>query len=1077
MNAIVVVALRRPLTFVVMSILIVLFGGLAAWKTPTDIFPNIGIPVVAVVWTYNGLTPQDMSGRVVYYYERALTTTVQNIEHIESQSLYGRGIVKVFFQPGTDVAAAQAQITSISQTVLKQMPAGITPPQVLVYNASSVPVLDLQVSAPGMTAAQVYDMASNLIRPALVGVPGAAIPTPYGGASLNVEIDLDQTKLLAHGLSATDVGNALKVQNVVLPAGDQKIGAIDYMVETNSSPIEVDSFNNLPIKTVGGATIYLRDVAYVHRGSPPQANAVLVKGKQAVLIQILKSGNASTLAVVAGIKAALPDLLRTLTKGVSIVPLNDASGFVRDSVEDVLQEMLTAAILTGLTVLLFLGSWRSTLIVATSIPLAILSSVLVLSLVGQTINVMTLGGLALAVGILVDDATVMIENIDVHLEGGAELEAGIIEAANQIVVPTFVATLCICIVWLPLFQLSGIAGYLFLPLAEAIIFAMVASFILSRTLVPTMAAYLLKGQVEQHRHGPVENPGFFGRFQRGFNRRFGQFRDGYKGLLTSSLEGRWAFILLFSAVSFGSLGLIGYLGRDFFPEIKSGEIDMHIRAPIGTRLEDASKIAVLVNGSIRDILKGEVSNLLDNCGLPASGINEAYNATGTIGPQDCDITISLKNPVSPVAEDRFRLREKLPALYPGTTFTFLPGDITAKILNFGLPAPIDVQISGRGQAENIAYAQTMAAKLRGIAGAADVNIQQTSNEPTLNVEASRSFAIGTGLNQADVADNALTTLSGSGQTAPTYWLDTKSGVSHLVNIQTPQNQLPSMNSLESIPVDKGNGNPGGNSTQLLGAVSTITQTGSPLLSSHYNILPVIDIYVSTQGRDLGAVNDAVLKVVAEMKDQRPHDATVHVRGQAETMGSAYTQLIGGLALSILLVYLIIVVNFQSWLDPFIIITALPSALAGIVWSLFLTHTTLSVPALTGAIMCMGTATANSILVVSFARDRLAEHGDAILAATEAGYERIRPVLMTALAMMIGMLPMSFSNTQNAPLGRAVIGGLLVATFATLLFVPCVFALLHGRRARKDSRNDEGPMNASGRHDGPRPVPAHAGAHA
>ncbi len=1042
MNAIVLVALRRPLTFVVMSILIVLFGGLAVFDTPTDIFPDIRIPVVAVVWTYNGLAPQDMSGRVIYYYERALTVTVQNIEHIESQSLYGRGIVKIFFQPGTDVAAAQAQITSISQTVLKQMPAGITPPQVLSYNASSVPVLDLQVSASGMTAAQVYDMASNLIRPALVSVPGTAIPTPYGGASLNVEIDLDQAKLLAHGLSAVDVGSALRTQNVVLPAGDQKIGAIDFMVETNASPIAVSTFNNLPIKTVGGATIYLRDVAYVHRGSPPQANAVLVQGKQAVLIQILKSGNASTLAVVAGVKAALPGIINTLPAGVSITTLNDASGFVRDSVKDVVQEMITAAILTGLTVLLFLGSWRSTLIVATSIPLAILCSVLTLSLLGQTINVMTLGGLALAVGILVDDATVMIENIDTHLEHGAELEAGIIEAANQIVVPTFVATLCICIVWLPLFRLSGIAGYLFLPLAEAIVFAMIASFILSRTLVPTMANFLLRAQVAKHKAGPTSRPGLFGRFQRGFERRFTSFRERYKDTLSRSLANRVRFILLFSAASFGSLALILVLGRDFFPSIKSGEIDLHMRAPIGLRLEDASKLAVLVDGSIRQLLPGQVANLVDNCGLPVSGTNQAYNATGTIGPQDCDITISLNNPTSPVDDYRFKLRRELPELYPGSTFTFLPGDITAKILNFGLPAPIDVQISGRNQTANLDYAEAMAARLRQIPGIADVNIQQTLNEPTLRVAASRSFALGIGLTEADIANNALATLSGSGQTAPTYWLDTTNGVSHLVNIQTPQNQLTTMNSLESIPVDKGDGNPGGQSAQLLGALSRVSQTGTPLLVSHYNILPVIDIYAGTQGRDLGAVNDAVIRVVAEMKGL-PHGASIHLRGQAETMGSAYVQLVAGLAMSVLLVYLVIVVNFQSWLDPFIIITALPAALAGIVWSLFLTHTTLSVPALTGAIMCMGTATANSILVVSFARDRLAEHGDAVLAATEAGFERIRPVLMTALAMIIGMLPMSFSNTQNAPLGRAVIGGLMFATFATLLFVPCVFALLHG----------------------------------
>ncbi len=930
------------------------------------------------------------------------------------------------------------------------MPAGITPPQVLSYNPSSVPVLDLQVAASGMTAAQVYDMASNLIRPQLVAVPGVAIPTPYGGTSLNVEIDLDQKKLLAHGLSAMDVGQALKTQNVVLPAGDQKIGALDYMVETNASPTAVASFNELPIKTVDGATVTLRDVAYVHRGSPPQINAVLVHGKQAVLIEILKNGDASTLAVVAGVKAKLPGILQTLPAGVTITPINDASSFVRDSVDEVVQEMVTAAFLTGLTVLLFLGSWRSTLIVVTSIPLAILASVLVLSWLGQTINVMTLGGLALAVGILVDNATVIIENIDSHLEDGADLEPGIIEAANQIVVPTFVATLCICIVWLPLFQLSGVAGYLFLPLAEAVIFAVLASFILSRTLVPTMAAYLLRAQVEQHRSGHAGSPGLFTRFQRGFDSHFTRFRGSYKGVLTGLVLKRGRFILLFSIASFGSLGLISFLGRDFFPGIKSGEIDMHMRAPIGTRLEDASKIAVLVNGSIRQILHGQVDNMVDNCGLPVSGTNQAYSATGTIGPQDCDLTISLKNPASPVDDYRFRLRRQLRKLYPGTVFTFLPGDITAKILNFGLPAPMDVQISGRGQAANLAYAQAMAARLRRIPGIADVNIQQAFNEPTLRIAASRTFASGIGLTEADIANNTLATLSGSGQTAPTYWLDTSSGVSHLVNLQTPQDQLASMNDLETIPIDKGDGDPGGAGTQLLGGLTKIRQTGSPLLVSHYSILPVIDIFASAQGRDLGAVNDAVRGIAADMKHSVPHGASVHLRGQAETMGSAYSQLLEGLALSIVLVYLIIVVNFQSWLDPFIIITALPAALAGIVWSLFLTHTTLSVPALTGAIMCMGTATANSILVVSFARERLAEHGDAVLAAIEAGFGRIRPVVMTALAMMIGMLPMSFSNTQNAPLGRAVIGGLLFATFATLLFVPCVFALLHHGKKDRES---------------------------
>jgi multidrug efflux pump subunit AcrB len=1048
MNAIVLVALRRPLTFVVMSILIILFGTMAVLKTPTDIFPGIRIPVVAVVWNYNGLSPQDMSGRVVYYYERALTATVANVEHIESESLYGAGVVKVFFQPGTDIAAAQAQVTAVSQTVLKQMPAGITPPQILVYNASSVPVLDLQVSASNMTSAQVYDMASNLIRPQLVSVPGVSIPNPYGGTSLNVEIDLDQAKLLAHGLSASDVAAALSAQNVVLPAGDQKIGGLDYMVQTNSTPLQVDTFNNMPIKTVNGATVYLHDVAYVHRGAPPQTNAVLVKGRQSVLIQIYKSGNASTLSVVAGIKKALPGVIRTLPAGVKITPLNDASGFVRDSVLEVVQEMITAALLTGAIVLLFLGSWRSTLIVATSIPLAILTSILVLHYTGQTINVMTLGGLALAVGILVDDATVMIENIDSHLETGVELEEGIITAANQIVVPTLVATLCICIVWLPLFQLDGISGYLFRPLAEAIIYAMLASFVLSRTLVPTMAAWLLRGQVKSHGHGHGHgheldaNAGFFTRFQRGFERKFTQFREGYRGVLTAAVLNRKRFIMGFLGFAIASMGLLAFLGRDFFPSIKSGEIDMHIRAPIGMRLEDASKISVLVNGEIRKLLPGQVNNVVDNCGLPSSSINLAYTSDGTIGPQDCDISITLKNEQSPVDDYRLKLRRELPKLFPGTVFSFLPGDITAKILNFGLPAPIDVQVSGRAQAANMAYAQQLVARIRKIPGTADVNIQQAFNEPTIKVAADRSLASGMNLSEANIANNALATLSGSGQTAPTYWLDTTTGVSHLVNMQTPQDQLTSMNDLETIPIDTGNGDPGGQHSQLLGALGTVTQTGTPLLVSHYNIMPSIDIFVSNQGRDLGAVYDQVQEVIKEMNAQVPHGASVHVRGQATTMSSAYTQLLEGLALSILLVYLVIVVNFQSWLDPFIIITALPGAIAGIVWSLFLTHTNGSVPALTGAIMCMGTATANSILVVSYARERLAEHGDAITAAIEAGYARIRPVLMTATAMIIGMLPMSMSNTQNAPLGRAVIGGLLVATFATLLFVPCVFALMH-----------------------------------
>ena len=1049
MNAVVVVALKRPYTFVVLAILILLFGATAVFRTPTDIFPPIKIPVVAVIWTYTGLLPSDMSGRVVFYYERALTTTVANIEHIESQSLYGSGIVKIFFQPGTDVAAAQAQVTAISQTVIKQMPAGITPPEILVFDASSVPVLDLQVAADNMTPSDIYNVASNLIRPALVSVPGVAIPAPYGGTLANVEVDLDPTKLLEHGLSATDVGNALATQNIVLPAGDQKIGAIDYMVQTNATPVAIDTFNNIPIKQVGNAVIYLRDVAYVHRGGPPQQNAVLVKGQQSILLEILKSGDASTLDVVSGVRAKLPQLLKTLPPGVTITPLNDASTFVRASIEDVVQEMVTAAFLAGITVLLFVGSWRSTLIVATSIPLSILSSILALSWLGQTINVMTLGGLALAVGILVDDATVMIENINTHLkEGDADgdhkgLEAAIIDAANQIVVPTFVSTLCICIVWLPLLQLGGVAGYLFLPLAEAIIFAMIASFILSRTLTPTMAAWLLRGQVAaQHKPLP-ERPGLFTRFQAGFEARFERFRNRYRAMLERITARRKRFVELYLGGALASLLLLLFAGQDFFPSIKSGEIDLHMRASIGSRIEEAGKIAVLVEQQIRDLLPGHVVGTLVNCGLPVSGINQAYSNTGTVGSQDCDLTISLDNQAAPVDRYRRILRAGLTDRFPGTDFSFLPGDITAKILNFGLPSPIDVQVSGTDLDTNFAYASKLTARIKQIAGIANVRIQQIMSQPTLLLSSRRTFALGTGLTEADIADNALTVLSGSGQVAPTYWLDTSNGISHLVNIQTPQDQLSSINDLETITIDKGNDNPTNVQPEIVGGLSTITQTGTPGLVSHYAIMPVIDIYANVEGRDLGAVSDAVTRIVQDMQSSLPRSAVVTINGQSTTMHSAYAQLLAGLALSIVLIYLVIVVNFQSWLDPFIIITALPAALGGISWSLFLTDTTLSVPALTGAIMCMGTATANTILVVAFARDHLREHGDPVEAAIEAGFARIRPVLMTALAMIVGMLPMSFSNTQNAPLGRAVIGGLLVATVTTLLFVPCVFAILHG----------------------------------
>lgn len=1048
MNAIVLIALRRRLTFVVLAILILLFGGLAVWRTPTDIFPAIRIPVVAVVWTYNGLTPEDMSGRVVYYFERSMTTTVSNIEHIESQSLYGRGIIKIFFQPGTDVSAAQAQITASAQTVLKQMPQGITPPEILVYDASSVPVLSLQISGKDQTVQQLYDLASNFIRPQLVSVPGVAIPTPYGGTSRVVEVDLDQRAMLQHGLSPQDISSALARQNLVLPAGDIKIGRLDYLVETNAAPVNIDTFENMPIKQVGNAIVYLRDVAHVYRGGPPQINMVLVRGKQAVLMEILKTGNASTLAVVAGVKKMLPSIEKTLPEGVKITPLDDASSFVRESVSDVVREMITAACLTGLMVLLFLASWRSTLIVATSIPLCILTSILVLSWLGESINVMTLGGLALAVGILVDDATVMIENIATHLESGQELEPAIIDAANQIVVPTFVSTVCISIVWLPMFSLSGVGGYLFRPMAMAIVFAMIMSFILSRTLVPTMAVWLLAGQQGHGGHGAHDpdapRPGPFKRFQRGFERNFDRFRNAYTDILRGVTARCGRFILVFLGLTLASLVLVPFLGRNFFPEIRSGVLQLHMRTLIGTRIEESAKLAELVNQEIRATLPGKVTNIVDNCGLPVSGINEVYSTSGTIGPQDCDITISLDSNNSPVQRYRRMLRRRLNEKFPGTQFIFHPGDITAQILNFGLPAPIDVQIVGRDQHANYEYAKKVLAKVAQIPGVADPNILQAFNAPTLRIASSRSFATRTGLDEANVADNALAMLSGSGQVAPNYWLDTKNGVSYLINIQAPQPKLDTMQQLETIPIDAGNGNPSGRDTQLLGGLSKVTQTGMPLVVSHYSIMPVVDVYASTERRDLGAVNDAIQKILRDTADEVPRGARVETRGQAVTMAEAYSELIGGLLISVILVYLVIVVNFQSWIDPFIIITALPGALAGITWALFITGTTLSVPALTGAIMCMGTATANSILVVAFAREALAEHGDAARAAVEAGYARIRPVLMTALAMIIGMLPMSMSNTQNAPLGRAVMGGLLIATVSTLLFVPAVFTLVHGR---------------------------------
>lgn len=1046
MNKIVLIALKKPYTFVVFSILVLIFGIRGIFTIPTDIFPSIRIPVVAVIWQYAGLMPEDMSGRIIYYYERSLTTTVNNIEHIESQSYYGKGVVKIFFQPGTDTSAAQAQVTSISQTVIKQMPTGTTPPQIVTYDASSVPVLTLEVASTSMTASRIYDVCSNLIRPALVSVAGSAIPTPYGGQQGNVMVDLDPAKLMAHNLSPVDVSKSFNRQNIVLPAGDQRIGAFDWMVETNSSPRDLSQLNDIPIKQVGKSVVRLQDVAWVHSGGPPQTNMVLVKGQQSVLIVVLKSGDASTLNVVGGIKKLLPRVEKTLPPGVKIRIVNDASSFVKESVNDVLREMVTAAILTGLVVLLFLGSWRSTVIIATSIPLCMLCSIIGLGLAGQTINVMTLGGLALAVGILVDDATVMIENIDAHLGMEKDLETAIIDAANQIVIPTFVSTMCICIVWMPLFQLTGVSGWLFMPMAEAIIFAMIASFVLSRTLVPTMANYMLAAQVSASSKKEGK-PNIFVRFQQRFETLFENFRQRYQVFLEFLISIRKQFVLIFASCAFLSLGLLFFVGQNFFPEVNTDAMALHMRAPMGTKLEEAGYLSQLVNQEIERDLHGEVEGIVDNCGLPVSAINTAFVPSPTVGAQDCDITISLKDPESPVARYRKIVREALKNKFPGTQFSFLPGDLTGKILNFGLPAPIDVQVVGRNLPANFEFANRLVEKLQHVPGLADVMVQEPMTTPTLRVNTRRLYAASAGISEADVADNLLITLSGSSQVGQVYWLNPKSGVSYLIDIQTPAPFLQTLNDLETLPIDRGRGNPSGKTPQIVGGLSGIEQVGTSAQVGHYNIMPVFDIYGSNDGRDLGGTVRDIKKVINQASKDLPRGSSLVLRGQGTTMSSAYSQLLSGLAMSIVLVYLLIVVNFQSWLDPFIIITALPGALAGISWSLFLTHTTLSVPALTGAIMCMGTATANSILVVAFAREQLEKHGDCIKAATEAGFERIRPVLMTASAMVVGMLPMSISNSQNAPLGKAVIGGLLLATVATLLFVPCVFAIMHGRKKK------------------------------
>ncbi len=1056
MIGIVRVALSRPLTFVVMAILVAVVGVLAAIRTPVDIFPDIKVPVIAAAWTYSGLSPDDMAGRIITPYERVLSTTVNDIDHIESQSMPGIGIVKIYFQPGADIRTATAQVTSVSQTVLRQLPPGITPPLILNYSASTVPILQLALSGKGLSEGKLFDTAVNQIRPGLVSVPGAAIPFPSGGRQRQVQIDLDPQALQSKGLSAQDVGLAIAAQNQINPAGFAKIGGFQYNVRLNNAPGSIDELNNLPVKVVNGATIYMRDVAHVRDGSAPQTNVVHVDGSRSVLMTILKNGSTSTLAVVQGIKDALPAIQATLPDTLKVVPIGDQSLFVKAAVEGVVKEGAIAAALTSVMILLFLGSWRSTVIIAISIPLAILAAIVALALTGQTLNVMTLGGLSLAVGILVDDATVTIENINWHLEQGKSVRNAILDGAAQIVTPAFVSLLCICIVFVPMFFLPGVAGFLFVPLALAVVFAMIASFVLSRTLVPTMAMYLLKPHAGSHTDHNVHAAGTptsrnpLVRFQRGFEVRFERFRAGYGGVLERALASGKPFLIGFMAVVLASLLLIPFLGQNFFPAVDAGQITMHVRAPIGSRIESTSAQFDRIARKVREIIPAhELVSVVDNIGLPVSSINSVYNNSGTIGPQDGDILIQLSHDHAPTADYVRKLRETLPGAFPGATFSFLPADITSQILNFGAPAPIDVQITGKNAAANYTYARNLLRKIAAIPGVADARIQQSARYPELRVNIDRSRIGQLGLTERDVTASVGSSLAGTLQTAPVYYLNPENGVSYSVVAQTPEYRVGSMSDLSNIPVT---GTTAGGAAQVLGGIGTVARATSPAVVSHYNIAQAIDIYATPNGRDLGAVAADIKRVLADAKAAAPKGTTVTLRGQYATMNSAFSGLFFGLIGAIVLIYLLIVVNFQSWLDPFVIITALPGAIAGIVWMLFLTGTTLSVPALTGAIMCMGVATANAILVVSFARERLAELGDSTRAALEAGMTRFRPVLMTALAMIIGMLPMAMGfgegGEQNAPLGRAVIGGLIVATIATLMFVPVIFSLVHRKDAAR-----------------------------
>jgi len=1070
-------ALRRPYTFVVFALLLLILGPFSILNTPTDIFPNINIPVVSLVWNYAGLSPQELANRIVSPSERALTTTVNDIEHIESQSLTGIGVIKIYFQPKVNIGSAVAQVTAVAQTQLRQLPPGTTPPLIIQYSASSVPVLQLGLSGQGLSEQQLFDIGTNFIRTQLATIEGAAIPFPYGGKQRQVQVDLNLQALQSKGLSPADVVNAVSVQNLILPSGTAKVGRFEYNLETNSAPSTIAGLNDLPIRTVNGATVYIRDVAHVRDGFPPQTNVVRVDGQRAALLTILKTGNSSTLDIIKSIRDKLPVIQSQLPPQLKISPLSDQSLFVRSAISGVVREGIIAACLTGVMILVFLGSWRSTLIIAVSIPLSILSSLIVLSVLGETINIMTLGGLALAVGILVDDATVEIENINRNLEEGKEIEQAILDGAAQIAVPAFVSTISICIVFVPMFFLAGVARYLFVPLAEAVVFAMLASYLLSRTVVPTMAKYLLQEHDDDaaERRQRSRNP--LVQFQLAFERNFERLRSGYRSVLDVCINHSAAFLVLFFVFTLGSFALLyPWLGQDFFPSVDSGQFKLHVRARTGTRIEETARLCDQIDAAIReDIPPQELGTIIDNIGVPYSGLNLSYSNSAPVGPADADILVSLAAKHRPTDDYVQDLRGKLALEFPGVSFYTLPVDIVTQILNFGLPSPLDIQIVGPDMAGNRAFAEKLINEIKYVPGTADLRIQQPFDDPRLTIDVDRTKAQQLGFQQRDVAQSLLVATSGSFQTAPTFWLNPQNGVSYNVAVQAPQYSLDSLEALRGIPITGSGGGSdpttgtsvyqaGGRPVQILGNMSSMTRGAELGTVSHYDVQPVIDIFGNVVNTDLSSVDKQIQKIIDRHHSELPHGSQLVVRGQVQTMRSSFVGLLAGLAFSILLVYLLIVVNFQSWLDPFIIIAALPAALSGIVWLLFITHTHISVPALTGSIMCMGVATANSILVVSFAREQLeANVGNAPEAALTAGFTRFRPVLMTALAMIIGMVPMALGlgdgGEQNAPLGRAVIGGLVFATASTLFFVPTLFSVLHGRLERR-RREHAGRQQAS-----------------